>query len=153
MANCFFSLPEMPSSFLSSRNRAGLFLNRRFTCVAECLDRCVMLWLEALLPIMMSAVTVAAIRIGDGAVATLTTNMMESYRRRDRTQLTRQQARERTAKYCDMVASSGSWSRAQRRVCYGYYDVVVCCRGERFPSFGSIPSFSDRFWFFQIRFN
>lgn len=99
MANCFFSLPEMPSSFLSSRNRAGLFLNRRFTCVAECLDRCVMLWLEALLPIMMSAVTVAAIRIGDGAVATLTTNMMESYRRRDRTQLTRQQARERTAKY------------------------------------------------------
>ena len=28
-----------PSCFFNKRNRAGLFLNSRFTCVAECLER------------------------------------------------------------------------------------------------------------------
>jgi len=28
-----------PSCFFNKRNRAGLFLNNRFTCVAECLER------------------------------------------------------------------------------------------------------------------
>ncbi len=28
-----------PSCFFKIRNRAGLFLNNRFTCVAECLER------------------------------------------------------------------------------------------------------------------
>lgn len=30
-----------PSCFFKIRNRAGLFLNNRFTCVAECLERMV----------------------------------------------------------------------------------------------------------------
>ena len=86
MANCFFSLDDIPSSFFSNRKRAGLFLNKRFTCVAECLDRWVILWVEVwvLLSMRLEAMAEApAIRGGAGEVVTLTTSVLEIESRGD----------------------------------------------------------------------